>query len=225
MRHCHIIDALSKEIRDNLIKYGIAGGKVQVAPCSFTDLTSCQPAPQKKPWVVFLGRLIDTKNPLLLAKSIPRILGLIPDVRFFFLGAGYLGAELEEMLLEQGIVDRVTLGFEPDPIRILNHSSIFVSLQTNNNYPSQSLLEAMACGNAVVATDVGETWRLVDEANGIRVPPTVDAVAEAIVKLLNAPNLADLGRASRKRVLDEHTAERFYDYITGVYRMAAGKGD
>jgi glycosyltransferase involved in cell wall biosynthesis len=94
-------------------------------------------------------------------------------------------------------------------------------LQVLENYPSQSLLEAMACGNAVVATDVGETWRLVDDENGIRAPPRPDAIADAIVELLTNPDLPQLAFASRQRVLEEHTPGRFYDYITRVYRRAA----
>lgn len=221
MQRCRAIDALSLSIRDQLIARGIDGDKIQIAPCSFTDFSLCKPDPQKKKWVVFLARFIAEKNPLLLAEAVPKVLARVPDVHFYFLGRGYLQERLGALLQDSHTVDHVTIKFEPQPTSILNQSSVFASLQTEENYPSQSLLEAMACGNAIVATDVGETWRLVDEANGVRVPPTVDAVAEAIISLLENSKLPQLGHASRQRALAEHTPERFFDYITNLYRTAA----
>lgn len=219
MQHCDVVDALSVSIREDLVARGVDSGKIQVAPCSFTDVTLCQPAPCKKKWVVFLGRFTETKNPFLLAQAIPRISAQV-DAHFFFLGEGHLQTQLEQLVQSLDIANYVTIRFEPNPTQILNQSSIFVSLQAEENYPSQSLLEAMACGNAIVATDVGETWRLVDRANGFRIPPTVDAVVDAIVSLLRDPLLSQRGVVSRQRVLSEHTSERFFAYITDLYRIA-----
>ena len=220
MQRCHAIDALSVSIRDDLVARGVDGSKIQVAPCSFTDAALCQPAPRKQKWVVFLGHFVGIKNPLLLAQAIPKVVAQDSDVHFYFLGEGYLQSRLEHLVQNLDIANYVTIRFEPNPTQVLNQSSIFVSLQTGENYPSQSLLEAMACGNAIVATDVGETWRLVDEANGFRIPPTVDAVADAIIRLLKDPLLTQRGLVSRQRILSEHTPERFFVYIANLYRMA-----
>ncbi|PWS21862.1 hypothetical protein DKP78_21375, partial [Enterococcus faecium] len=59
------------------------------------------------------------------------------------------------------LTDSVTVQPYADMSEIFSRSSIFVSLQRTENYPSQSLLEAMAARNAVVATRVGETAKLV----------------------------------------------------------------
>ena len=221
MRRSHVVDALRGAIRDDLIDRGISEAKVIAAPCSFTDISRCQPASKREKWIVFLGRFIENKAPLLLARSIPQVIARYPDAHFYLLGEGYLQGRLESLVHELGIVDYVTIRFEPHPTKILNRSSIFVSLQVLENYPSQSLLEAMACGNAIVATDVGETWRLVDEQNGVRIPATKDALADAIIQLLNDSELSQKQRASRQRVFSEHTPERFFHYITQVYRRAA----
>jgi glycosyltransferase involved in cell wall biosynthesis len=221
MQNSRAIDALSKSIRDDLIARGIDGDKIDTAPCSFTDMARCQPASERERWVVFLGRFIDNKAPLLLARAVPKVRSRCPDVHFHFLGEGYLQSRLEALVQELDVAEYVSIRFEPRPTRVLSRSSLFVSLQILENYPSQSLLEAMACGNAIVATDVGETWRLVDDETGIRVPPRVDAVADAIVELLTDPSLRQRGLASRQRVLEEHTPQRFYDYITHVYQRAA----
>lgn len=223
MRRSHVIDALRGTIRDDLIDRGIGKAKVIAAPCSFTDVSRCQSASKREKWIVFLGRFIENKAPLLMARAIPQIITQHPDAHFYFLGEGYLQGQLESWVRELGIVDYVTIRFEPQPTEILNRSSIFVSLQVLENYPSQSLLEAMACGNAIVATDVGETWRLVDEQNGIRIPPTKEALTDAIIQLLNDPDLSQKQQVSRERVLSAHTPERFFQHIMRVYQQAVAE--
>jgi glycosyltransferase involved in cell wall biosynthesis len=221
MRRADTVETLTEAIATDLIDRGIDGDKVISAPCSFTDYSRCKMTAKKEPWIVFLGRFVAIKNPLLLAQAAPLILPFVPNAHFFFLGAGPLRSKLEALIDELGISSSVEVRFEPKPTRILNKSSIFVSLQEGENYPSQALLEAMACGNAIVATDVGETRRLVDEENGIRIPLAKEALAESIVELLKDPRLLQKQQMSRQRVLSRHTPERFFEHITHVYRQAA----
>lgn len=220
MRHCDVIDALSESRKADVVHNGISPDKIFVNPGSFTDYSLCKPDSNKKKWVVFLARLIEEKGPHILVKAIPKILAKEPDVRFFILGQGYMQSHLERLLRDLNVAEKTTLRFETQPTHILNQSQIFTSLNLVNSYPNQALLEAMGCGNAIVATDVGENWRLVDEANGIRVFPEPETVADAIVNLLQDSQLAQKQEASRQRALTEHTPERFFDYITQVYREA-----
>ncbi len=192
-----------------------------MAPGPFTDFLLCQPEETKQPWVVFLGRFVSIKNPLLLVDAIPAVLLQFPETHFYFLGRGELESEILAKVQALGVSEQVTIRFEPKPTQILSESSIFVSLQSEENYPSQSLLEAMACANAIVATDVGDTWRLVDDQNGLRVQPSADAIAEGIIQLLENPNLRKLGEDSRQRILEEYSTERYFHYIIDAYRNAA----
>lgn len=221
MQRCAAIDALSGPIRDDLIMRGIGQDKIHVAPCSFTDLSLCQPALVREKAVVFLARFVAIKNPLLLVQAIPAILQAHPEVRFYFLGEGALEGEIRRQLEALDVHAHVVVRFDLNPTQVLNRSSVFVSLQEGENYPSQSLLEAMACGNAVVATDVGETWRLVDEQNGKRVALKADAIASAVTALLDDSQLAERQSASRQRVLAGHAPERVLEHIKRVYSQAA----
>lgn len=220
MRRCHVVDALSEARKEAAVDFGISPQKILVNPGSFTDYSLCQPAAEKKRWVVFLARLIEAKGPHLLIQAIPRVLTEEPDVHFYILGEGYLETHVAQAIKELGIADKVTFRFETRPTEILNQSQIFTSLNLLNSYPNQALLEAMGCGNAVVATDIGENYLLVDEKVGLRVPPDPDNIAQAIVTLLRSPDLVKMQQAARRRVLTEHTPERFFDYITQVYRQA-----
>ena len=56
--------------------------------------------------------------------------------------------------------------YATDLAPLFARASVFVSCQRHENLGSSSLLEAMASGDAVVATDVGQTWRIVDERVG-----------------------------------------------------------
>lgn len=220
MHRCDLIDALSEARKAAVVERGISPNKILVNPGSFTDYSLCQPATQKENWVVFLARLIEEKGPHLLVQAIPQVLAKEPDVHFYILGEGYFEPEVVKAIQDLGIVDNVTLRFETCPTKILNQSQIFTSLNLLNSYPNQALLEAMGCGNAVVATDIGENYLLVDEKVGVRVPPEPDAIAKAIVDLLCSPNLSKMQKAARQRAITEHTPERFFEYITTVYRRA-----
>lgn len=104
---------------------------------------------------------------MLFLRAIPRVLSAFPEAFFFLFGEGPLQEEIEKETDRLGLRGKVRVEFLPDVGPILSQSKVFVSLQKHNNYPSQSLLEAMACGNAVVATDRGETRRLVTSDLGI----------------------------------------------------------
>jgi glycosyltransferase involved in cell wall biosynthesis len=91
---------------------------------------------------------------------------------------------------------------------------VYVSLQDTENYPSQSLLEAMACGCAVVATDVGLTRHLLDESCALLVPRDPVALADALAYLLEKePMRGSLGRNAQRIATSTHTIERFAAYF------------
>jgi len=172
--------------------------------------------------VIFAGRLVDEKNPLLFLEAVSTIHRMEPNTWFFLLGDGPLRPQVEQALDRLQLRGVVEVGFRPDLASLLGKARVFVSLQRQDNYPSQSLLEAMACGAATVATDVGLTWKLVDEATGIRVKPNPDDIAEAVIRLLRDPQRCDLlGQAARQRVMEEHSEDRYRAYLDELYAKVA----
>jgi glycosyltransferase involved in cell wall biosynthesis len=128
-------------------------------------------------------------------------------------GTGPLEAEIRQQF--QAIQNhQVQLYFEQDPFRVLLRTKVYVSLQDTENYPSQSLLEAMACGCAVVATDVGLTRHLLDESCALLVPRDPVALADALAYLLEKePMRGSLGRNAQRIATSTHTIERFAAYF------------
>ena len=85
------------------------------------------------------------------------------------------------------------------------------------------VLEAMACGRPVVATDVGGVAEGVGDT-GILVPPRdPSAVAAACVRLLlRTDERRALGAAARRRVLEHFTIERCFGTYRSLYEELVG---
>lgn len=223
LSRCEQVDALTVQVREDLIRRGVAPQKIAVSPGSMVDLERFRPALVKEPWVIFAGRLIEDKNPLLFVEAASLIRRNAPDARFFLLGDGPLAPQVEAAVARFDLQAVMTLGFQADIAPVLAKGAVFVSLQRQDNYPSQSLLEAMASSLASVATDVGLTWRLVDEATGVRVKPEATSVAEAVVSLLRDPDRRRrMGDAARRRVSEHHSEERYRTYLELLHAGTAG---
>jgi glycosyltransferase involved in cell wall biosynthesis len=131
----------------------------------------------------------------------------------------------EEMAKERGMQDRVTLtGYREDIAEILQDADIFVLASTGEAF-SRAVIEAMAAGKPVVATDVGGTKEAVEDGvTGFLVPPGKrETMAERIYVLAADESLRQrFGSDARKRVEDLFTieknvqkTERLYDDLLG----------
>jgi glycosyltransferase involved in cell wall biosynthesis len=75
----------------------------------------------------------------------------------------------------------------------------------------------MACENAIIASDVGETRLLVTENEGILVQLDAESIAEAINKLFSANGLIEkLGTNARRKVMQEQSVEKFAPYFYSI---------
>lgn len=194
-------------------------GEVRVTPGSFVDYTNYFAAAEKKPWVVFSGRLEHIKNPFLFLEAANVLIKdeKFKGVTFYVMGTGSKYNRLQQYVNDQGFDNVVFTGMHSRPWQILQQSSVFVSLQANENYPSQSLIEAMACENGVVVTDVGDTRKLVTKDEGILVRADYQQVAKAIRSFLENKSLREqLGKAAREKVTTGHTLERFVEWFDGI---------
>jgi glycosyltransferase involved in cell wall biosynthesis len=222
LRRARVVDALTESIRDMLVRQeGVPPARIRVSAGSVVDTERFHPEEPKRPWVVFVGRLIPEKNPGLFVEACALVRARVPDVRFFLLGDGELKADVTARLRARGLESCTQIGWSDRVEDVLAEALVFVSLQRLDNYPSQAVLEAMACGAAVVATDVGLTWKLVDESVGVRVQATPEAVAEAVTGLLaDPPRTVAMGRRGRERVIQQHSIDAYLDYLENLYDLA-----
>ncbi len=202
--------------------------KIRVSPCSFTDYSEYKPAPNKRNVVVFAGRLVECKNPMLLVKAVSILKETSGDSLSGWKVAMYGDGPLKKEVMSQvdllGLTDIVSVGSAYSLSNVLSESRVFVSLQETDNYPSQSLLEAMACENVIIATDVGHTRLLVNENTGILIDPSLHALAEALRDVICDWNAyADYGVQAREHVMRHHSIDRFASYMINIWNEAASE--
>jgi glycosyltransferase involved in cell wall biosynthesis len=218
MKNSHAVDALTEGIAASLVREGVDAGTIVYSQGSVVDVTQFRPTEVKSSWVVFAGRLVEEKNPLLFLEAVPIIDQAVPGAKYFVLGEGPLKQAVQDAVKHCCLGTAIVTGFVENLAQILAQTKIFVSLQRRDNYPSQALLEAMASGAAIVATDVGMTWRLVDERTGIRVRQTAESVASAVIDLLRDPDRCQLlGQAARRLVSEYHSEEQYRDYLRDLH--------
>lgn len=210
------IDALYPFIQQRLIGLGVPAHKITAPRRNCVNHDRFRPE-SKQRIVTFSARAIALKNPLLMLRTIQMVVEHDNEVRFYILGGGPLYRRLKQRVRQLGLGDRVTVEYRYDPSTIVNRSLIHLSLERFDNTTNQSLLEGMASGCAVIATDVGSTRSVVTPEVGLLVDRNPDAIADALRRLLDSPDLTrSLGQAARQAVLRDHHVD---DYIRYLDRM------
>ncbi|MFO7525406.1 MAG: glycosyltransferase [Ignavibacteriaceae bacterium] len=191
---------------------------VSITPCSFADYSKCKAGNKSIFQVAFAGRLEKDKNPEMFVDAAIRLSKKYPEMIFHIMGEGRLTSDIRERVEDAGSGNIIFHGFHSTPAEILADTSVFVSIQTTNNYPSQSVLEAMGCGNAIVATDVGDTKMFINENNGILIKLNADELVNAIETLYLDDELrAKMGDYAYKYVRENHTVEKMAEYYVDLF--------
>jgi glycosyltransferase involved in cell wall biosynthesis len=137
------------------------------------------------------------------------------------------GHETEELPEEPGLI---RLGERQDALRILHAMDVFVSASAYGEGFSNAIAEAMSCGLPVIATNVGDSSRIVSDCGIIIEPGNPNALVAAIKKLKNDQILQhDLGCRARQRIAEKFSLQRmisayvdfYYDpwcFVSSAYR-------
>ncbi len=142
------------------------------------------------------------------------------DVRFVIMGDGPLRGELEAKAKEIGVDEKLEfMGFVDGIEEKLLSMDVLVLPSRSEGQP-MVLLEAMAAGCPVVATDVGGVAEVLDGGCGAIVPPDDPAaIAAAVLKLLSFPDEARrMAEAGRKRAKEAFSVERMVRETMDIYR-------
>jgi glycosyltransferase involved in cell wall biosynthesis len=150
-----------------------------------------------------VGRLATKNAHTILLQAAPLVRNAVPDVRFAIVGGGPLRNSLESQAQELGISSSVIFFGEHRDIGAYFATFDVAVLTSQIEGCSNSLIEAMASGKPVVATDVDGNREIINHGeNGLLVPfgnPT--AVAEAILALLSDPEAAGaMGQRAKETV-------------------------
>ncbi len=170
----------------------VARSAIHVIPNPIGDqfLPPCQlTGPTHGHKIVALGRLSPEKGFDLLLRAFAQSTFADPDWTLDIVGEGPERDRLRALADDLGIADRVRLpGVVKDPEKVLRKAHLFVLSSRYEGFP-MALLEAMACGLAVVSFDCrsGPREMIQDGVNGLLVPPNdVDALAKAMARMIGA---------------------------------------
>jgi len=172
----------------------------------------------------FTGRIEEMKRLDLLLEGFSLMLGRHPRARLMIVGEGKLRPKLEAFAARLGISHCVIwTGFRQDVPRLLAAMDVYVQPSTNEGF-SLSLLEAMAAGKPVVATDVGGAQEVViDGRTGVLSPPaSSSAISTTVAGLLDDPEKqSTLGQAARRHVVREFGLQHSMDAYRHLYEALA----
>jgi glycosyltransferase involved in cell wall biosynthesis len=172
----------------------------------------------KEDIIIFAHRLIKRKNPMLFARAARRFLDVHPNWKILIRGQGPLENEIRELLSKEIATGAVHIGFNPSLEEDLARAKIFVSLVEQDNYPSQSVLEAMWAGNALLLSDRGQTRQKFLSSNGVICNLNDDELLSSLLFLTSDPaRLLDFGRNSRRHVETAFAPGEYMDDLVDTY--------
>jgi teichuronic acid biosynthesis glycosyltransferase TuaC len=230
MRRASFVLTVSDELRERTIQYGISPERSRTIHngCDFdvfkpADRNTARAELKVDPGdelIVFTGRLVPNKGLRELIQSVSSLVESRPRLRVVCIGEGVMDRELRQRASQSDIKGHVIFvgNANPDEIaRWLAASNVFCLPSYSEGCPNV-VIEALACGRPVVASNVGGIPELMDSRCGILVPPR-DArqLADALSGALNHPwNPEEIAGSFRRSWND--VARETHDVCCSVVR-------
>jgi len=230
-RRASMIVANARAIVDEFVRQGVPAKKFRVIPNILNAVESDQlgnhefsrsselPPGER---VVMVTRLDPEKDVPTFIYAAEIILQAHPNASFVIAGDGVERIRLEAVARHHHLNNRmVFLGEVSEVPSLLKHCSVGVLTPSRNEGLSNTILEYMAAGLPVVATDCGGNRELVTPPGGGVIVPVGDAqaVAQAVLDFLRKPGLRKTtGEYNRRHVLDRHQPKNIGDQFEELYR-------
>jgi phosphatidylinositol alpha-mannosyltransferase len=177
--------------------------------------------------ILFVGRVEPRKGAMYLLRAYAKLKEHRPDTRLIFCSAGPQLGAMRRFVRENGLRDVLFAGRvdDIDKARFYKTADIFCAPSTGQESFGIVLLEAMAAGRAVVASDIHGYKKVVQRnVTGLLVEPKdPDALCRAISQLIDDPAMRErLGDAGARRAREfdwEHVARQLEE----VYEEVAAR--
>jgi len=229
----HAIVCVSDGVRDSLCRYaGMTPGKMRVIhnPIVPPGLAELAARPCPHPWagdpevplVLAVGRLTAAKDYPMLVRSFALLLKQ-RRARLLIVGKGPERERLEALIDELGIGEHVAMpGYTDNPYAYMARADLFVLSSQWEGFPTV-LVEALACGAPVVATDCASGPReiLLDGDLGLLVPVGDErAFADAMLRTLDAAPRRDARMARGNSFTVARAADAYQALLLGSGGLA-----
>lgn len=229
----HVI-GVSRAVTENLKQDGIKHDKLSLVYNGITPLRCYTPEEKLKARQSFgigkdhisigiVARLEEVKNPLLFAEAAKIVAQKVPHAFFLIVGEGSLRHEMENAIAP--ISDRACItGYLSDVEKAYNAMDI-LTLTSSKEALSISLIEGQSIELPVISTDSGGPSEIIKhKENGFITPNgDADALAEAIIQLINNPELRDkFGKCGSEVIRQKFTSDKMAQSIEQIYKKLAG---
>ena len=237
-KYATAVIAVSKTVKENLEKYEhIKNAKViyngidpdLFKPASIEEkvLKKKQLGLNKNDFVLGnVGRMDYWKNQRILIEILPDLKKISPQIKLILVGGGEEEGNLKKSAIKKGVKnDVIFLGQRSDVNQILKAFDIFVFPSLTEGLPLV-VIEAMATGLPIVASHVGGIPELVvnGETGFLVSPASKEEIKEAIIKLLNNPELRkEMGQIARKRFETHFSLPQMVQKYIEVYEEVVRK--
>ncbi len=193
LRQSHKVIAVSEAVADRVAELGVPRSNIVVVP-NGVDLEQfvARPGdrePRAKVRLLFIGRHIPNKGPMTFLEAIEQIAPERDDFEAIFLSDGPLRPRLEARAREAGLNGKVRFaGYVEDQSLALRQADVVVRPSLTEGM-ALSVIEAMAAGACVVASDISANRGLIEDGvTGRLVPPAnPSALAQVLREILDAP--------------------------------------
>jgi len=197
LRHAAGIIAVSKSLKQAMVELGLPEKRIRVIgngvdpvrfhPVEPREARRLLGLAEDEQLIVAVGGLIPRKGFQFLIPAFAKIASHFPKAKLYILGEGDYRQKLEAMTDELGVADRVFLpgNIPNDGLRQwFGAAQISCLVSSREGWPNV-LLESMACGTPVVATNVwGAPEVIVSPDLGVLVEQDVDSIAAALKQAL-----------------------------------------
>jgi glycosyltransferase involved in cell wall biosynthesis len=183
-----------------------------------------------QPTLGFVGRLTPQKGIEYLVQAARLVVDTWGDARFVLVGEGELMPLVRQMIVDHRLKKEFLLtGYRADIPVVLQALDVFVLPSLYEGLP-YTLMEAMAAGKAVIATDVvGNQDLVLDGETGLIIPPRdVKALANAMIRLLSSSEERErLARKALSTAQARPSPEQMTRQVTTLYQdlLATKTGD
>ena len=221
----NVMAANSRQAIQNALSLGVPQRKMFFLP-NVVDTDRFKPVAgpgMNKPLILAVGRLYEQKRFDILLEALCRMAGKgCADFECRIVGEGTLRQELEHQAERLGIARKVVFAGNCDTMEKLYTAADMLVLTSDHEGTPNVVLEAMASGLPVVATEVGGVPDLLEHGRSgfLCRQGDVDGIASSLARLAADGAMRDeMGSAARDRIEKHHGFDSLWSNLRALYRM------
>jgi len=230
LRRAAVVTCDSASTRDALVAHGLRTGRLEVVPLgvhpAFTPAAAA-PAGNAAPMLLHVGSTIPRKRIDVLLRVFARVRGALPGARLVRVGGAFSPAQ-RALVRTLGLEDAITVmpRVGRDELVVLYRQAALVLVPSEAEGFGLPVVEAMACGTPVVASDLAVLREVGGAAASYAPVADVDKWAQATAELLTERAMAPGRWEERRRAAVAQSARFTWDAcarrMAGLYAEVAG---